>query len=211
MSGTFHAVGADDLDGLSLARHVSRLGVTISSPCLFLWSGEGELRKAWSGWLQATFAPLLAPSFVAVHRLAEGLRPIEIMAVDRKIDESLQGDARLRSLACGRSFLDGKSEMQANREWSRFAERVAEGQSPGHAVTLFALQTALYHLPLSPALAAYAWFELESGLPRDGSRARAGSGAEVLSVFAEALPEVRVAIASEYGESLSDAPRLRAV
>lgn len=213
MSGTFRSAAPDDLDGLALARLVSRLGVELHGPCTFVCGEGDDLPKAWHRWLRGGFSPLLAPAFAEIHRLAGEMRIEEIAELDRALDQSLDGLARTNSLAAARSFLEGKSEMRANREWSRFAQLVAEGKAPGHAPVLFALQTALYHLPLASALAAYVWFELESGLPRTaGYRDRAGSGEEALALFSAALPQVRVAMAADRGDFADDAqPRLRAV
>ena len=130
---------------------------------------------------------------------------------------------RTRSLIAAEAFLKGKSEMRAHREWRRFVDRVAEGHSPGHTTTLFALQCALYHLPLSSALSAYVWFELESGLPKSrpgrGERSyrdKPGSAEEVLNVFRTALPHVAVALQGDRDEiegnrSPQDLPQLRAL
>jgi DNA gyrase/topoisomerase IV subunit A len=92
----------------------------------------------------------------------------------------------------------------------RVSGKIAAGDSPGHLVTVFALQTALYHLPLASALAAYAWFELESGLP-PAHRDRPGTAAEALDLFAAALPQVRLAMGADRDEFSDDAPRLRAI
>ena len=210
MSDTFHAAAPDELDGLALARIVSRLGVEAVSPATFLWNGEGPLARAFDLWLAGSFGPTLAPALIEVHRLATAYRLDEIAAVDQRIDASLDLGAKTRSLAAAKAFLEGKAEMKANREWTRFSERVALNKTPGHTATLFALQTALYHLPLAPALAAYAWFELESGLPR-GYRDLAGTREEVLRTFASALPHVRGAMDRDRDESANGFPHLRAI
>lgn len=210
MSDTFHAAAPDELDGLALARFVSRLGVEAVTPATFLWDGEGSLARAFDHWLDGSFGPILAPALIEVHRLATAYRLDEIAGIDHRIDASLAPDAKTRSLAAAKAFLEGKAEMKANREWTRFADGIARSTTPGHAVTLFTLQTALYHLPLAPALAAYAWFELESGLPR-GYRDLTGTREEVLHTFASALPHVRVAMDRDLDEFCGDTPHLRAI
>lgn len=210
MSDTFHAAAPDELDGLALARLVSRLGVEAVSPATFLWDGNGSLSRAFDLWLAGSFVPILAPALIEVHRLATAYRLDEIAAIDRRIDASLDAAAKTRSLAAAKAFLEGKDEMKANREWTRFAGLVAQGTTPGHTATLFALQTALYHLPLVPALAAYAWFELESGLPRP-YRDLAGTREEVLRTFAATLPHVRVAMERDRDEFADGSPHLRAI
>ncbi len=208
---SFDLAAPDELDGLALARLISRLGVDFDAPATFLWDERGDLAAAWQIWLGTWFGPVFAPAFAEIHRLAGEMRPDEIAARDRVLDRFLTEPLRHRSRAAGRAFLGGKSEMRAKGAWSRFAGVVGAGESPGHAVTLFALQTALYHLPLAPALAAYAWFELESGLPRNGYRDRPGSSDEVLSVFAAALSQVRLAIGGDRGDFGDEVPRLRAI
>jgi len=210
MSDTFHAAAPDELDGLALARLVSRLGVEAVTPATFLWDGSGPLTPAFDRWLAGSFGPILAPAVIEVHRLATAYRLNEIAAIDLRIDESLDAAAKTRSLAAAKAFLEGKDEMKANREWTRFANLVSRGSAPGHTATLFALQTALYHLPLVPALAAYAWFELESGLPR-AYRDLAGTREEVLRTFAATLPHVRVAMDRDRDESDDGFPQLRAI
>ena len=74
--------------------------------------------------------------------------------------------------------------------------RVEKGQSPGHVSVIFALQSALYHLPLASALSAYIWFEFQSGLPRELSRE---SLSELSTVFEEALVHVATAVRESGG------------
>lgn len=210
MSDTFHAATSVELDGLSLARFVSRLGVEAVSPVTFRWDGVGSLGLCFDRWIERSFAPLLAPSLISVHRLATAYRLDEIAAIDHRVDRLLEPPARTRSLAAATAFLEGKDEMKANRQWSRFADLVAQGATPGHTPTLFALQTALYHLPLVPMLAAYSWFELESGLPRP-YRDLAGTREEVLRLFAASLPHVRVAMERDRDEFDNGLPHLRAI
>lgn len=210
MSDTFHAAASDELDGLSLARFVSRLGVEAVSPATFRWDGVGSPDLCVDRWIERTFAPILAPSLITVHRLATAYRLDEIAAIDHRVDKSLEAPAKARSLAAAAAFLEGKSEMKANRQWTRFADLVANGTTPGHTPTLFALQAALYHLPLVPTLAAYSWFELESGLPRP-YRDLAGTREEVLRLFTATLPHVRVAMERDRDEFANGLPHLRAI
>jgi hypothetical protein len=206
----FEVAGPLDLGGISLARTISRLGVVSGSPATFLPDESTGLSEAWNAWLDLWFTPVLAPALVSVHRLAGEMRPDEIVATDLAVDRALPEPLRRRSLSAARPFLTGKDEMRAHRAWSRVSVRIAAGESPGHLVTLFALQTALYHLPLAPALGAYAWFELESGLP-PAHRDRPGTAAEALALFAAALPQVRLAMGADRDEFSGEAPRLRAL
>ncbi len=216
MPDTLHLADPDDAGGFALARLISQLGVHPDSPATFVWDERGDLAAAWAIWLEKWFVPQLTGTFVEVYRCAAAFHLKEIEVADLRLDAALTEGLRTRSLKVARAFLGGKSEMRANREWQRFADRVAGGHSPGHTTTLFALQCALYHLPLGPALSAYAWFELESGLPRSGYRDKPGSAEEVLAVFRSALPHVAVALQGDRdengGESSAGGPsQLRAI
>lgn len=205
MPDALHLADPDDAEGFALARLISQLGVHPESPATFVWDDRGDLARAWTLWLENWFVPHLTGTFVEVYQCAAAFRLKEIAAADNRLDGVLTESLRARSLKVAKSFLEGKSEMRANREWQRFVDRIASGEVAGHTTTLFALQCALYHLPLGPALSAYAWFELECGLPRDsggdGYRDRPGSAAEVLAVFRTALPHVAVALKGDRDET----------
>lgn len=205
MPDALHLADPDDAEGFALARLISQLGVHPESPATFVWDDRGDLARAWSLWLENLFVPHLSGIFVEVYLCAAAFRLKEIAAADNRLDAVLTESLRARSLKVAKSFLEGKSEMRANREWQRFVDRISRGEVAGHTTTLFALQCALYHLPLGPALSAYAWFELECGLPRhsggDGYRDRPGSAAEVLAVFRTALPHVAVALQGDRDET----------
>lgn len=211
MPESFHLADPGDLGGLALGRLISRLGVSISASATFVWNGEGDLSEAWDHWLTGPFRAALAPAFVQAHRFAGENRVLELVTIDRELDRNLPEPLHAGSLAAGKSFLSGKEGMQANREWSRFAAQVTDGKSPGHVPVLFALHASLYHLPLLPALAAYTWFELESGLPRGGWKDRPGSRELALEAFAGALPELQVAVLADRGDFGDTGPRLRAI
>lgn len=223
MPDTLHLADADDVGGFALARLISQLGVSPESPATFAWDDRGDLAAAWTIWLEKWFAPHLSLCFVEVYHRAAASRMEEVEAADRLLDAALTESLRARSLNAARAFLEGKSERRAHRPWQRFVDRIVPGHVPGHVTTLFALQCALYHLPLGPALSAYAWFELESALPRGGSgggdsnyRNKAGGAEEVLAAFRLALPHVAVALRGDRdentGETSAEPPsRLRAI
>lgn len=214
MPGTFshfHLAEGGELDGLALSRWISRLGVDPSGPATFAHGGETGLLPVWQRWLRDLFSPWLAPTVVAVHRASRAGRWAELVGADQALDRHLPREVRERSVAAGRAFLKGKSEMKANREWVRLAQKIEAGETSGHAATLLATQGALYHLPLASTLAAYVWFELESGLPGSGYRDRSGTSAEALEAFSAALPRVAVAMDGDRGEFGDSAPRLRAI
>lgn len=213
MPDTLHLAEADDVGGFALARLISQIGVQPDSPATFAWDARGDLAAAWTIWLENWFVPHLSGCFTEVYHRATAFQPEEIEVADRRLDDALTERLRARSLKVARAFFEGKSERRAHRQWQRFVDRVALGHSPGHTTTLFALQCALYHLPLGSALSAYAWFELESGLPRSGPdrgdrdyRNEAGSAEEFLTVFRLALPHVAVALQGYRGENAGEQP-----
>lgn len=199
-----------ELDGLSLARLISRLGVDSCSPGLFLTGGSRSLALDWQDWVTNSLVPVLSPCFAAVHRLAGGIRPAEIAKLDRELDERLPPLPRSRSLEAAKAFLEGKSGMGGHREWSRYADLVAKGSTPGHLPVVFAVQTALFHLPLASSLAAYAWFELESGMP-ESLRDEPDSGRAALELFASTLPALQVAMRAEPDHLSGEAPNLKTI
>lgn len=96
--------------------------------------------------------------------------------------------------------------MRANPGWERFSERIARADTPGHVTVVFALQSALYNLSLAPALTAYAWFEFQSGLPKNDL-----SEGESDTIFASVLPHVPVALRGEKGDDTDGSGHLRAI
>ncbi len=174
------------------AIEISLLGVSPTIPATFIPDDRSDLGTAWQVWIDEWFVPVLAPRFAEVHQFASDFQLNEAAAVDLELDQSLPDQLRLQSIKAGALFLEGKSSMKHHPEWSRFASKIESGASPGHAVTLAALQTVLYHLALSPALTAYAWFEFHSGL--------AGAGIKDIEdnreVFLKITPYLRLAVSA---------------
>tara|TARA_R110000850_G_scaffold272584_3_gene407866 strand:- start:4002 stop:4628 length:627 start_codon:yes stop_codon:yes gene_type:complete len=208
MPDTLHIAEPGDTEEVSLARAVALLGVTPDSPATFLFDGRGDLPSAWKLWQETWLAPHLAPSFVEAYECGVQYWLDEIQAIDTLLDLDLTDQVRERSKQAAAAFLEGKSEMQANREWSKFADRVAKGETPGHVSVVFALQSALYHLPLASALSAYIWFEFQSGMPKEVSRE---SLSELSSLFEEALVHVSVAVRKHNSENSGGSSSLRVV
>lgn len=120
--------------------------------------------ESWSMWLQQPFAGNLAETFVEVYMAASEMRLRRIAQLDLTLGQCLSGAEVRRSRAAGQCFLEGKSEMQRAPQWQKYAKSVNNGECPGHVVTVFALQSALYHLPLLSALTAYVYFEWRAGM-----------------------------------------------
>jgi hypothetical protein len=201
MPDTLHVAEPGDTEEVSLARAIALLGVTPEVPATFLFDGRGFLPAAWKLWQENWLIPHLAPAFVESYQCGVQCRLDEVQAIDTLLDVALTEPIRDRSKQAAEAFLEGKSEIQAKREWTRFADRIAKGESPGHVPVIFALQSALFHLPLASALSAYIWFEFQSGLPRELSRE---SLSELSSVFEEALVHVAAIVKANGGESFGN-------
>lgn len=121
-------------------------------------------KQSWQEWQQYSFREFLAETFVEVYTASTQMRIRRIMNLDKKLDSQLSGAEVKRSREAGRCFLEGKSEMRRAPQWQKYARAVEQGTCPGHVVTVFALQSALYHLPLLPALTSYVYFEWRAGM-----------------------------------------------
>jgi len=163
------AEGVDAHGETTRAIEISLLGVTPGEPSTFLPEKKADLASAWQKWIDQWFVPVLAPAFVEIHQFAGKFHLEEAAAANFDLDQKLPDLLRARSLKAGALFLEGKTEMKHHPEWLRFSQKIEQGETPGHALTLAALQTVLYHLGLIPALTSFAWFEFHSGLTRSDS------------------------------------------
>lgn len=208
MSGTPQLVDPGDESEFAFARFVSLLGITPNSAGTFCPDKGASLESAWTDWAERYFSPVLAPAFVSAFRYGMESKSEEIAETDRDLVAQLPDDLAVRSREAGIPFFEGKDEMKANRVWTRYADAVEKGNSPGNLPVVFALQSALFQLPLSSALGSYAWFEFRSR--KDGAiQKSAGDGEK--AVFSRILPKVTVAVAGKFGDFGKDSGPLRAV
>lgn len=188
----------DDSDsGDRLERFVTLLGIEPASAGTFFVQPGGDLAEAWRIWIEETFLPVLLPAYRDAHACGISSQTRELHEVDEALDRKLGDRARERSLAAAAPFFAGKTEMKGNREWKRFAEGVAAGESPGHLAVAHAVQSALYHVALGPAVESYAWFELRS---REGRGIPGSPTSEEEDLFRAALPHLRVALFRDSGQ-----------
>lgn len=207
MSDTLHIAKPGDSKEFSFARAISLLGVTPEAAATFLFDNRGDLPRSWKLWQDNWLAPHLAPNFIEAYECGSKFRINEVQAVDSLLDVNLSEQLRERSIVAGKPFFDGKDEMKGNKSWAKYADRVKKAQSPGHVSVIFALQSALYNLPLASALSAYIWFEFQSGLPKGVSHE---SLSELSTVFEEALIHVSTAV-RENGVQTGGSGNLRVV
>lgn len=151
---------------------ISVMGVSVTGGSIFSpTSREGrdpddfsEFRASWLEFLEKSFRDQLGRVFVEVYTAATEMRIRRVTELDNELEQVLSAGEAQRSKATGHCFLEGKSAMQRAPQWQKYARSVERGESPAHVVTVFALQAALYHLPLLSALTAYVYFEWRSGM-----------------------------------------------
>lgn len=207
MTDTLFFADEDDETVAGLSEFVALLGVTPAGPATFLSREPGDLSSSWDIWAKGWFAPTLAPAFCRVHRLASSQSVAEIIAEDHALDQKLSETVSKRSLAAAAPFREGKSEMKANRGWQRFSDAVEGKRSPGHITTLFALQAALYHLPLASSLTAYTKLEFVLG----SAGILKGKEIEKEAIFQTILPHVAVAVKEDCADGNGENGALRAL
>lgn len=206
MPDTFYLANEDDPEVVLFSDFVALLGITPVFPGTFFAGARTELAPAWDDWRKKWFTPHLAPAFSAAFRFATAQKVIEIAEVDCGLETAFTKALSKKSQTAGLAFLEGKSKMQANREWQRMTKLVETGKSPGHLTTLFAFQSALYHLPLASALRSYARFEFYCGR---SSFARLEADEEN-QIFQRILPDVSVAVSSNISDD-TESNHLRAI
>jgi hypothetical protein len=208
MSDTPHLAEPGDEEGFALSRFISVLGIEPVHPGTFFPGKDAILAQAWESWTESTFLPIIAPAFIEVLQHGLASRIEEICGNDNELSRNLTDEMAVRSQKSAKTFLEGKSEMKGNREWVRYAGAVQSGATPGNLPVVFALQSALFHLPLASALSAYAWFEFQS---RRGKGLPPKVTAEEKSIFAMILPQVAVAVKKNIDDSAGEFGSLRAI
>ena len=198
----------DSFDGDPFESSLSLLGIEPRSSGTFALHAEGDLASAWEIWRETWFLPHLLPAFRDAHARGIHARTRELHGIDRDLEDELTETLRVRSHAAAAEFFEGKTRMRGNPEWCRFAEGVAAGKSPGNLPVVHALQSALYHVALAPAVTSYAWLEFRS---RDEKAIASRPDPAERETFATILPHLRVALAEETGQDSEDSPRFRVV
>ncbi|MDF1741902.1 MAG: hypothetical protein P1U86_22265 [Verrucomicrobiales bacterium] len=207
MTDTFYLADEDDPEVVLFSDFIALLGITPVYPGSFFKEGSPDLGSAWDDWRKNWFAPHFGPAFTSVFQLATAQKVNEIAEIDRDLERELTASRSAKSRAAAHAFLEGKSEMQANREWQRLARLIGEKETPGHLTTLFAFQSALYHLPLASALRSYARYEFHCGRT---SFSRLDS-AEETQIFQRILPDVAVAVKANLSDNTDSGNQLRAI
>jgi len=181
----YPAEWADNREQLR-ADAIARLGAADArEPATFLPSGPGAVCGAdWRRWLADPFEAWLGKAFVEIYWAAARMQSERIAALDHEVGKRLDPAARDRSRLAAMPWLEGRTTVQRQPQWVKYLRAQAIGEVPGHVTTIFALQAALFHLPLLPALTAYAIFE---GM--NGHAAVDGTVKRDTDVFAARHPE----------------------
>ena len=144
---------------------IARLGASdATEPGTFLPTGPGDaFESEWRRWLAESFESWLGPAFVEVYLATSRMQSERVAELDREIGGRLSPEAHERSRAAALPWLEGRTEVQRQPQWVKYLRAQAAGEVPGHVTTIFALQAALFHLPLLSSLAAYVIFEGMNG------------------------------------------------
>ena len=113
----------------------------------------------WGAWQQATLAGKLAPVLVAAAGYAERGAAREIQSLDLELDTLLEPDARERSSTAGKRLLAQLAGARGERWLTKLQAWSVGGTMPSHFLTIYATQSALFHLSLRLLLPGYAYWE----------------------------------------------------
>jgi hypothetical protein len=166
-----------------LADAIARMGATDARlPGIFLPEGP-DFGAAWRSWLRETFESWLGAVFCGAYAAAGQFRVEQLMNLDAVLESRLDSPARERSRAAAAAWLEGRIEMRRQPQWAKYIGLWTAGETAGHLPVAFALQAALFQVPLLPALVSYATFEGVNGL------AAYGGGRLDPGRFSEKYPE----------------------
>jgi hypothetical protein len=163
-----YPVNEESVQEQNRADAISRIGATDAAAAATFFPPErlGGLlfEDAWHDWLAKDFVAWLGPKFIEIHLAAARMASDRIAEIDHEIDAALSETARRRSRSAALPYLEGRTEVRQQPQWVKFLRAQKAGEIPGHLTSIFALQAALFHLPLLPALTAYVNFEGANGL-----------------------------------------------
>ncbi|NNE93189.1 MAG: hypothetical protein HKN23_16215 [Verrucomicrobiales bacterium] len=176
-----------DTRELDRALHISLLGTEkIEQPATFLTSSESTVEIDWERWIEGPFQTVIAPAFVAIFEATHATHHADIVRHDSRLNKALDPELQARSLAAARIFLERKSDVRHMSQWVRFEEKLVSGEASGHLSSLFAIQAALFSVPLFSSLISYARLEWKAALPDRDPIAD--------SVFEHVTPVVRACV-----------------
>lgn len=191
---SLYAVDRDNDVEQQRADSIARLGATDAlDPGTFFppeRQGKLDFGAAWNDWLEVEFENWLGERFIAIHLAAAHMQSDRIAEIDREIDTRLPEAARKRGRKAARPYLEGRSEVRRQPQWVKFLRAHETGEIPGQLTSIFALQSALFHLPLLPALTAYVTLEGANGFAAMAGGKRLDSS-EFLARYPESAETAR--------------------
>ena len=117
------------------------------------WFGQ------WETWQRETLTAKLAPTLVSAAGYAERGAAREIQSLDLDLDAVLEPAARERSTTAGKRLLAQLAGARGERWLTKLQTWSAGGTMPAHFLTVYATQSALFHLSLRLLLPGYAYWE----------------------------------------------------
>lgn len=138
--------------------------------------------QAWETWHAETLGPALAPMLTAVADHAGRGSAKEIQALDLELHRALPPDAAERSILTGKRLLRQLSGARGERFLTKLQAWSDADALPTHFLTIYATQSALFHLSLRLLLPGYAYWEWTAAM-----QACPPTGAPA-PVFSQAVP-----------------------
>ncbi|MGY8641729.1 MAG: hypothetical protein ACKVJU_11630 [Verrucomicrobiales bacterium] len=155
---SIYAASADDGSEIIRGFQISLLGVDPTEISRGTFFGPQDLR-VWKKWADTVFEPIILPKFRAIYEATSGMKHRTIAEVDRELSALFSDETCEHSIAAAHVFHGSKSEVKHMPQWIRFEEKLENGETPGHLATLFAIQSALFNVPIFSALISYAYVE----------------------------------------------------
>ena len=152
--------------GTALRRALTFLPTAGASP--EEWFGQ------WERWQREVLAAQLAPALVAAAGYAERGAAREIQSLDLALDGTLAAAQRERSTLAGKRLLGQLARARGERWLTKLQAWAEGGTLPAHFLTVYATQSALFHLSLRLLLPGYAYWEWTAAMqtcPPPGGRA----------------------------------------
>ena len=144
-----------------------------------------EWFHSWEAWQRGTLAVKLNPVLVSAAGYADRGAAREIQSLDLELDAILEPDARERSTVAGKRLLAQLAGARGERWLTKLYTWSVGGTMPTHFLTVYATQSALFHLSLRLLLPGYAYWEwtaaMQTCLPLGGCAPE----------FARAVPGLR--------------------
>jgi hypothetical protein len=160
--------GLADIGGAELRRIVDAFAAAIQG------RGGGtfqivhglNLGAGWQRWFESVFLPAIRPAFAGSHEAIRVGRYHEIVAINAELEKFLSAGEVCRALAAGRVAWQEIAVPQRQKLDAEIFQSTSRILLP----TVFAIHTALFHLPNVQALQGYLWLEaiLTAGLCAPG-------------------------------------------